>query len=84
MLLEVATQIVAIVLLLRIFRSGFSTWIPGAVAAGAMLFIAWPRPQWESASSWLALEAVFFFALVGRKAGCTGAVSDVEWLVYLA
>ena len=80
-LLEVATQIVAIVLLLRISVLASSTWIPGAIAGGAMLFIAWPLPQWESATSWLALESVFFFALVGRKATWTGVLLGVGWLV---
>ena len=80
-LLEVATQILAIILLLRISALAFFSWIPGAIAGGAMLFIAWPLPQWENATSWLALVAVFFFALVGRKASWTGVVLGVGWLV---
>src|SRR5207247_1538293 len=80
-LVEVATQTLAIVLLLRISVVAFSSWIPGAAAAGAMLVMTWPLPQWENATAWLALEAVFFFALVGRKTVWTGVVLGVGWLV---
>ena len=80
-LLEVATQVFAMVLLLRISAAAFSSWIPGAAAAGAMLAIAWPLPQWENATAWLALEAVFFCALMGRKAAWTGVILGVGWLV---
>jgi len=79
-LAEVAIQAAALVLLLRIAAIAFSSWIPGAIAAGAMLLIASPLPQWENATAWLALESVFFFALA-RKAVWTGAVLGVGWLV---
>jgi len=80
-LAEVAMQTTALVLLLRISAAAFSSWIPGAIAAGAMLLIASPLPQWENASAWLALESVVFFALVGRKAIWTGTILGVGWLV---
>jgi hypothetical protein len=80
-LAEAAIQTAAVVLLLRISIVAFSSWIPGAIAAAAMLVMTWPLPQWENASAWLVLEAIFLCALVGRKAAWTGMVLGVGWLV---
>jgi len=80
-LAEAAIQAAAMVLLLRISVVAFSSWIPGAAAALAMLAMTWPLPQWENASAWLALESIFLCALAGRKAAWTGMVLGAGWLV---
>jgi hypothetical protein len=69
------------VLLLYIAAATFASWIPGAIAACAILVSTWPLPQWESSIAWLALEAVFMCALVGVRWGWTGAVMGLGWLV---
>jgi hypothetical protein len=80
-LTEVAIQTLCVVLLLYIAAAAFTSWIPGAIAAGALLFCTWPLPQWESSTAWLAFEAVFLCALVGVRWGWTGAVMGLGWLV---
>jgi hypothetical protein len=81
LLAEVAIQSLCIVLLLRIAVAAFSSWIPGALAALAMLLATRPVPQWETSSAWLALEAVFLCAQLGIRSGWTGAVMGLGWLV---
>jgi hypothetical protein len=80
-LVEAAIQTAAVVLLLRISFAAFSSWIPGAAAGAAMLAMTFPLPQWENASTWLALESIFLCALVWRKAAWTGLVLGIGWLV---
>jgi hypothetical protein len=78
---EVAIQSICVVLLLRIAVAAFSSWIPGAIAAFAMLLCTRPVPQWETSTAWLALEAVFLCAQVGIRSGWTGAIMGLGWLV---
>ncbi len=80
-LTELAIQTLCAVLLLYIAAAAFGSWIPGAIAAGALLFCTWPLPQWESSTAWLAFEAVFLCAMVGVRWGWTGAVMGLGWLV---
>ncbi len=68
-------------LLLYIAAATFASWIPGAIAACAVLLCTWPLPQWESSTAWLAFEAVFLCALAGVRWGWTGAVMGLGWLV---
>ena len=80
-LTEVAIQTLCVVLLLYIATAAFASWIPGAIAACALLLCTRPLPQWESSTAWLAFEAVFLCALVGVRWGWTGAVMGLGWLV---
>ena len=80
-LTEVAIQPLCVVLLLYIAAAAFASWIPGAIAACALLLCTLPLPQWESSTAWLAFEAVFLCALVGVRWGWTGAVMGLGWLV---
>ncbi len=80
-LTEVAIQTACVVLLLYIAAAAFASWIPGAIAAGALLLCTWPLPQWESSTVWLAFEAVFLCALMEVPWGWTGAVMGLGWLV---
>ena len=81
LLVEVAIQSVCMVLLLRISIAAFSSWIPGVIAAFAMLLFTRPVPQWESSMAWLALEAVFLCVLLGVRSGWTGTLVGLSWLV---
>ena len=80
-LVEVAIQAVCMVLLLYIAEGAFASWIPGAIAAYALLLCTLPLPQWESSTASLVFEAVFLCALVGVRWGWTGAVMGLGWLV---
>jgi hypothetical protein len=80
-LTEVAIQTLCVVLLLYIAAAAFASWIPGAIAACALLLCTLPLPQWESSTAWLAFEAAFLCALVGVRWGWTGAVMGLGWLV---
>ena len=80
-LTEIAIQTLCVVLLLYIAAAEFASWIPGAIAAGALLLCTWPLPQWESSTAGLAFEAVFLCALMGVRWGWTGAVMGLGWLV---
>ena len=80
-LTEVAIQTLGVVLLLYIAAATLASWIPGAMAACAVLLGTWPLPQWESSTAWLAFEAVFLCALLGVRWSWTGAVMGLGWLV---
>jgi len=81
LLAEAAIQVACLLLLLRISTIAFSSWIPGAVAAVAMLLCTRPSPQWENATAWLAMEAIFLCVLAGCNAGWSGLVTGLGWLV---
>jgi hypothetical protein len=81
LLIEIAIQALAVVLLLYIAEGIFASWIPGAIGACGLLLCTQPLPQWESSTAWLAFEAVFLCALVGVRWGWTGTVLGVGWLV---
>jgi hypothetical protein len=78
---EVAIQSLCMLLLLHISVSAFSSWIPGAIAAFAMLLATRPIPQWESSMAWLALEAVFLCAQLGFADLWIGTMVGLSWLV---
>jgi len=80
-LTEIAIQTLGVVLLLYIAEATFASWIPGAIAACAVLLCTWPMPQWESSTAWLAFEAVVLCALASARWGWTGAVMGLGWLV---
>lgn len=80
-LTEIAIQTFGVVLLLYIAEAAFASWIPGAIAACAVLLCTWPLPQWDASTAWLAFEAVFLCALMGVRWGWTGLVMGLGWLV---
>jgi hypothetical protein len=80
-LVEIAIQMLCIVLLLYIAAAAFGSWVPGAIAASALVLCTWPLPQWESSTAWLAFEVVFFCGLTGVRWGWTGAFMGFAWLV---
>ena len=81
LLAEVAIQSIGVVVLLRIAVAAFSSWIPGALAAFAILLTTRPFPQWETSSAWLAFEVLFLCAQLGIRSRSTGAIMGLGWLV---
>ncbi len=80
-LLEVLIQGVAAVLLLWISRRVFSSWIPGAIAASAVIAASDPLPQWDNSLDWLMMELVVLAALACWRWGWTGIITGLAWLV---
>lgn len=80
LLLETAIQVTCVILLLPISTAIFSSWVPGVLAAGAVLVCTRPAPQWENGMAELAAE-IFFLCLLRRNAAAAGGIAGLGWLV---
>ncbi len=80
-LMEVAIQVIAIVLLIRVSTAAFSSYMPGVFAAASMLILTKPLPAWENATAWLGMEVIFLLLISRAKVLWTGVALGAAWLV---
>ena len=81
LLLETATQVVCLLLLVRISAAVFHSWEPGAWAAALMVLYARPVPQWENSAAWLAAEAITLSVILTTSWFWSGIILGLGWLV---
>lgn len=80
LLVEATIHVACLVLLVRISAAVFASWVPGLLAAAAVLACTRPSPQWENGMAALAAE-VFFLCLLTRGAATVGIIAGLGWLI---